>query len=742
MPFPYTVLLDDTFNLWRTETNNLTNFVDANLKKNNLAATVAPVATDDQNAGYAIGSKWINISTDRTYQLVDATPSAAVWRETIDSSGGQSIAGTTTLVDLIIQNTVPKIVFNDTDAALNEKDWRLFGNNSGNFQLSTYTDGGAFGANAFIINRTGTVVDSFDVLTALNVTGPFTSLGIDDNATANRLTISNTALQLGVAGSLYTLHHTNNANSMAFSGGNGATSGGNFVGYGGTHTSLANDFALRAGATNILAWDNSSGLMAITGTVNISGNVSSLGIKDNATGERINLGDGVVQVGSGVAADIFTIGKRTLTDGQLFVSSGTGTGGGANLRLFGGTHLSQANDFALRADTTNILAWDNSTGLMSISGTVAISGNFSSLGIGDSTTGERLSVTNNNMILGAASFGYNIRHVNNGQYLHFSGGNAVDSGANILAYGGLHATTGDLVFRNDANEFFRWDESAGSLSISSGVGVKTLALSINSTQDATFKGHISIPATESLFLDGGSDTYIREQSANVMQFVTGGVGAMSLTAGQNASFAGNIFLQDSKDIFLGTGQDIAIGHDGLNGHIYNQTGTLLISDLVASGSVILQAYNSASSIRNCVSAGGADGNVTLFYDNQAKLSTTNLGVDILGELTLTAGYSEDADITPAGGAITLSIQLATYWYTPTLTSIPTFTFSGAAASGRLTSFTLELNNAAGFNPVFPASVDWSGGIVPAWTSGKDIVTFITRDGGVTWLGFAGGLDMK
>ncbi len=73
-----------------------------------------------------------------------------------------------------------------------------------------------------------------------------------------------------------------------------------------------------------------------------------------------------------------------------------------------------------------------------------------------------------------------------------------------------------------------------------------------------------------------------------------------------------------------------------------------------------------------------------------------------------------------------------------------FAFSNPAASGRVTSFTLELNNMIVNTSAvpFPASVDWVGGIAPNFSAGIDIITFITRDGGTTWLGFAAGLDLK
>ncbi len=49
---------------------------------NNFAATVPPAATDDSVAGYAVGSRWINVTTNRVYVCVDATATAAIWQQT------------------------------------------------------------------------------------------------------------------------------------------------------------------------------------------------------------------------------------------------------------------------------------------------------------------------------------------------------------------------------------------------------------------------------------------------------------------------------------------------------------------------------------------------------------------------------------------------------------------------------------------------------------------------------------
>lgn len=73
----------------------------------------------------------------------------------------------------------------------------------------------------------------------------------------------------------------------------------------------------------------------------------------------------------------------------------------------------------------------------------------------------------------------------------------------------------------------------------------------------------------------------------------------------------------------------------------------------------------------------------------------------------------------------------------------TVTFSNPPASGTAGSLTLIVTNGGSQTVTWPAAVDWAGGSAPTLTtSGVDVLTFITTDGGTTWFGFAAGLDMS
>ena len=57
--------------------------------RHNLTATTAPATSNDTTENYAVGSIWIDTTNDRAYICVDATTSAAVWKEI----GGGTILG-------------------------------------------------------------------------------------------------------------------------------------------------------------------------------------------------------------------------------------------------------------------------------------------------------------------------------------------------------------------------------------------------------------------------------------------------------------------------------------------------------------------------------------------------------------------------------------------------------------------------------------------------------------------------
>lgn len=99
--------------------------------------------------------------------------------------------------------------------------------------------------------------------------------------------------------------------------------------------------------------------------------------------------------------------------------------------------------------------------------------------------------------------------------------------------------------------------------------------------------------------------------------------------------------------------------------------------------------------------------------------------------------------TTAGATPTIDADYPVHDFT--LTANATFTFTGGE-TGWATSFTLVLRqDATGSRTVtWPASVKWNEATAPTLStaaSAVDVLTFLTTDGGTTWLGFVAGTGM-
>lgn len=92
---------------------------------------------------------------------------------------------------------------------------------------------------------------------------------------------------------------------------------------------------------------HSSGTLTASGAFTVSGAFTSLGIDDNATGERVQIADTGINFGPSSTAD-YSLG-RVLDTGSLSIggSAVAATTAGAILTLWGASHATRAGDFVL-----------------------------------------------------------------------------------------------------------------------------------------------------------------------------------------------------------------------------------------------------------------------------------------------------------------------------------------------------------------------------------------------------------
>lgn len=234
-------------------------------------------------------------------------------------------------------------------------------------------------------------------------------------------------------------------------------------------------------------------------------------------------------------------------------------------------------------------------------------------------------------------------------------------------------------------------------------------------------------------------------------------GAQNIGMGQDAlsgpltTANSNIGIGNNSMVALVSGDNnIAIGASALNSITTGGNNTV-----IGNGAAQELDTTSDSNIiigRNAGPATTAAINGMLYIDNSETDTPLILGnftantLEINGELQLNA-YSENSNsFSVTAGTKALDVSAETYFYAAAaMTAVAyTFQFDNPTASGRVSSFTIELINAGSASSItWPASVEWDGGVEPSWTgTGTDLVSFITRDGGTTWYGMLGGQNFS
>ena len=206
------------------------------------------------------------------------------------------------------------------------------------------------------------------------------------------------------------------------------------------------------------------------------------------------------------------------------------------------------------------------------------------------------------------------------------------------------------------------------------------------------------------------------------------VGSKALFAIEGAANTNVAVGRDTLDVLTTGNQNTALG--------YNAGATIT----TGAGNVLLGYL-----------AGPTTNQSNKLYIDNSQTDTPLIGGDfsantvtINGTTEFTA-YSEKAISYGTTGAIALDTSTGTYFYpTGATTGVITFSFTNPAATGRVTSFTLETQGGGDNAPVWPSSVVWPGGTEPTWSAAgspivPDIVSFVTRDNGTTWFGMLGGL---
>jgi len=118
---------------------------------------------------------------------------------------------------------------------------------------------------------------------------------------------------------------------------------------------------------------------------------------------------------------------------------------------------------------------------------------------------------------------------------------------------------------------------------------------------------------------------------------------------------------------------------------------------------------------------------------QVSGTTTTTAATVTGNLTTTQVTETAVNLGGAlSGTVTINLANGTYFY-GTVSGTTTFAVSNNAASGSVSSFTLELTNGGSQALTWMSGTKWPGGVAPTLTSaGVDLLVCSTRDGATTW----------
>ena len=207
-------------------------------------------------------------------------------------------------------------------------------------------------------------------------------------------------------------------------------------------------------------------------------------------------------------------------------------------------------------------------------------------------------------------------------------------------------------------------------------------------------------------------------------------------------------LGDSEYLNIGNSSDLKLYHDGSNSYI-SEEGQ---GNLNVRGSTVGLDYWSGSTLYKGIEVTAIGGGTIKFFG----LDVFDQQILQIGRGGITFESAENsinnvniresvASVSSSSNTTNLPVYLNSYFYT-TLSENTTFAF--ASPSSGANSIVVEIKQDAsgsGYTVGWPASVKWAGGSAPTLSSGAndvDILTFITRDSGTNWYGFAAGLDMS
>ncbi len=172
-----------------------------------------------------------------------------------------------------------------------------------------------------------------------------------------------------------------------------------------------------------------------------------------------------------------------------------------------------------------------------------------------------------------------------------------------------------------------------------------------------------------------------------------------------------------------------------SGKLYVKDNSGNITEVVLSGKKEVKITNTEPTSSN---SSALDNESLIFCETSTQSQGIQTPVYTTGDQTID-GVKRFASglygnvVTLASNVSAMDVTLATC-FIKTVTANTTFSFTNVP-SGVICCITLQVINGGNYTVTWPSSVKWTGNTAPDLTrNGKDVLTFVTMDGGTTWFG--------
>lgn len=241
-------------------------------------------------------------------------------------------------------------------------------------------------------------------------------------------------------------------------------------------------------------------------------------------------------------------------------------------------------------------------------------------------------------------------------------------------------------------------------------------------------GDLIIDAADDIILDTANSDVILKQdgtqygaltnSSGNLEIKTGTTTAMTLTSTGGVVFSANLGISDGQGIDFGSVMDITASASGAT----FSANTIHGGHLVADGDTNTHLnFNAADSFQ--ITTGGT-----------VRLTANNTGVHIDGALDFDSVKVDQPIYEKVQTEATFNIDLndgPAILCTATGGGTVAFTLPSSPGTNSF-AWTVKFNNSGTIT--WPASVEWAEGVTPPVSSGVDIYSFVTYDGGTTIYG--------